>query len=170
MDLCAESSGQTRDWRLNLGLGGEAGGVGPGWNGSGLPEFKVLWAQGIKTGYVVNTSVLTEGRDGKFAVNLLPEQVRNYSPPGTSTRLDFQAPGYVNKVVLLPSGTNDINLASELEPATDIAGTVPRPDGHPAAGGKVFSRGEDFRFRVGQDCFVSRGEYPFAVETRTGVD
>ena len=96
--------------------------------GNLLPEFKVLWAPGEKTGYVVNTSVITEGRDGKFAVNLLPEQVRNYSTPGTSTRLDFQAPGYVNKVVLLASGTNDIDLAIELEPATDIAGTVLRPD------------------------------------------
>jgi hypothetical protein len=140
--------------------------------GNLLPEFKVLWAPGIKNGYVVNTSILTEGRDGKFAVTLLPGQVSHYSPPGTSTRLDFQASGYVNKVVLLASGTNDINLAIELEPATDIAGTVLRPDGNPAAGAKVFFRGEHFRFRVGEDCFVSMPAqaYPFAVETRAGVD
>ena len=74
-------------------------------NGNPLPEFKVLWAPGITNGYVVNTSILTEGRDGEFAVKLLPEQVRNYSPPGTSTRLDFQALGYVNKLVLLVSET-----------------------------------------------------------------
>jgi RNA polymerase sigma factor (sigma-70 family) len=141
-------------------------------NGNLLPEFKVLWAPGIKNGYVMSTSILTEGKDGKFSVNLLPEQVRNYSPPGTSTRLDFQAPGYVNKVVLLVVGTNDIDLAIELEPATDIAGTVLRPDGNPAAGAKVFFRGEHFRFRVGEDCFVSMPAqgYPFAVETRAGVD
>jgi hypothetical protein len=140
--------------------------------GNLLPEFKVLWAPGIKNGYAVNTSILTEGRDGKFAVNLLPENVNNYSPPGTSTRLDFQAPGYVNKVVLLAAGTNDIDLAIELEPATDIAGTVLRPDGNPAAGAKVFFRGEHFRFRVGENCFVSMPAqgYPFAVETRAGVD
>jgi hypothetical protein len=140
--------------------------------GNLLPEFKVLWAPGIKNGYAVNTSILTEGRDGKFAVNLLPENVNNYSPPGTSTRLDFQASGHVNKVVLLAAGTNDIDLAIELEPATDIAGTVLRPDGNPAAGAKVFFRGEHFRFRVGEDCFVSMPsrEYPFAVATRTGAD
>ncbi len=138
-------------------------------NGNLLPEFKVLWAPGSKRGYVVNTSILTEGRDGKFAVNLLPEQMRNYSPPGSSTRLDFQAPGHVNKVVLV-SGTNDIDLAIELDPATDIAGTVLQPDGNPGAGAKVFFRGEHFRFRMGEDCSVSRGEYPFAVETRTGLD
>ncbi|MGO8701201.1 MAG: carboxypeptidase regulatory-like domain-containing protein [Limisphaerales bacterium] len=63
-------------------------------NGNLVPDFSVLWAQGIKRGYVVNTSVLTDGRDGKFAVDMLPETVLSYKPPGTSTRLDFQAPGY----------------------------------------------------------------------------
>jgi RNA polymerase sigma factor (sigma-70 family) len=141
-------------------------------NGKLLPEFKVLWAPGIERGYVANTLVLTEGRNGKFAVDLTPENVRNYGPPGTSTRLDFQAPGYVNKVVLLDSGTNDIDLTIELVPATDIAGTVLRPDGNPAVGAKVFFRGEHFRFRVGEDCFVSMPTqgYPFAVETRAGAD
>lgn len=138
-------------------------------NGHPLPEFKVLWAPGSSSGYVVNTSILTEGRNGKFSVDFLPEQVRNYAPPGTSTRLDFQAPGYVNKVVLV-SRTNDLDLAIELEPAMDIRGTVLRPDGNPGTGAKVFFRGEHFRFRVGEECFVSRGEYPFAVETRTGRD
>lgn len=135
-----------------------------------LPEFKVLWAPGIANGYVVNTSVLTEGRDGKFAVSLLPGQVRNFDPPGTSARLDIQAPGYVNKVVPLAAGTNDIELAVQLEPATDVAGTVLRPDGQPAEGARVFFRGEHFRFRVGDDCFVSMPEYPFAVATRAGAD
>jgi hypothetical protein len=139
-------------------------------NGSLLPEFKILWASGIKDGYVINTTLLTEGRDGKFEVKMLPEQVSNYSPPGTSTRLDFQASGYVNKVVPLVAGTNDVELAIELEPAADIAGTVLRPDGNPASGAKVFFRGEHFRFRVGEDCFVSTPEYPFAVTTRAGVD
>lgn len=63
-----------------------------------------------------------------------------------------------------------MNLSIELEPAADIAGTVLRPDGTPGARAKVFFRGEHFRFRVGEDCSVSRGEYPFAVETRTGLD
>jgi len=83
---------------------------------------------------------------------------------------DFQASGYVNKVVPLVAGTNDFELAIELEPAADIAGTVLRPDGNPASGAKVFFRGEHFRFRVGEDCFVSTPEYPFAVTTRAGVD
>jgi len=141
-------------------------------NGNLVAEFKVLWAQGIKSGYVVNTSVLTDGRDGKFAVDMLPESVRGYSPPGTMTRLDFRAQGYVNKVVLLAPGTNDIDLAIELEPAIDIAGRVLRPDGNPAADAKVFFRGEHFRFRVGENCFVSMPspEYPFAVATRAGAD
>ncbi len=97
-------------------------------SGNLVPEFKVLWAAGLKSGYVVNTSVLTDGRDGKFAVDMLPDQVRSYSPPGTSTRLVFTAPHCVDKVVLLASGTNDIDLAVELEPATDIAGGALRPD------------------------------------------
>ena len=141
-------------------------------NGNLLAEFNVLWAPGIKHGYVVNTSILTEGRDGKFTVDLLPEQVRNYSPPGTSARLDFRAPGYVNKVVLLSSGTNDIGLAIELEPGTNIAGTVLQPDGNPALGARVFFRGEHFRFRVGEGFSVSMPspEYPFAVDTRAGAD
>jgi len=139
-------------------------------NGSVLPEFKVLWAPGSKNGYIVNTSLLIEGREGRFEASLLPEQVSNYSPPGTCTRLDFQAAGYVNKIVPLVAGTNDIELAIELEPATDIAGTVLRPDGNPASDAKVFFRGEHFRFRVGEDCFVSMPEYPFAVGTRASVD
>ena len=87
-------------------------------------------------------------------------------------RLDFQAPGYVNKVVSLTAGTNDLDLASELERATDIAGKVLTQDGNPASGARVFFRGEHFRFRVGEDCSVSlpSPEYPFAVETRAGVD
>lgn len=137
-----------------------------------LPEFKVLWAAGIQSGYVVNTEVLIEGQDGRFAVNLLPEQVRSYGPPGSSTRLDFQAPGYVNKVVRLNSGTHDIPLDIELEPAADIIGTVLRPDGSPAADARVFFRGEHFRFRVGEHGSVSMParEYPFAVETRARAD
>lgn len=135
-----------------------------------VPEFKVLWAPGIKRGYVVNTSVLTEGNDGSFSVTLLPGQMCNYSPPGSSARLDFHATGYVNKVVPLVAGTNDIDLAVELEPATDIAGTVLRPDGAPAEGARVFFRGEHFRGRVGEDCFVSMGEYPFAVRTSADAD
>lgn len=135
-----------------------------------VPEFKVLWAPGIKRGYVVNTSVLTEGREGRFSVTLLPAQVSSYGPPGSSARLDFHATGYVNKVVPLIAGTNDIDLAIELEPATDIAGTVLRPDGTPAEGARVFFRGEHFRGRVGEDCFVSMVEYPFAVKTRAGAD
>jgi RNA polymerase sigma factor (sigma-70 family) len=139
-------------------------------NGGLLPEFNVLWASGIKNGYIVNTSLLTEGRDGRFEASLLPEQVNNSGPPGTSARLDFHAPGYVNKVVPVTAGTNDVELAIELEPATDIAGTVLRPDGNAASGAKVFFRGAHFRFRVGEDCFVSTPEYPFAVWTRAGVD
>ena len=138
--------------------------------GSPLPEFKVLWAPGSKEGYVVNTSILTEGRDGRFSVGLLPEQVGFYPPPGSISRLDFQAPGYVNKVVSLVPGTNDIELAVELEPAVDVAGIALLPDGNPATGAKAFFRGEHFRFQVGEDCFVSRGEYPFAVEARAGVN
>jgi RNA polymerase sigma factor (sigma-70 family) len=136
--------------------------------GSLLPEFNVLWASGIKNGYIVNTSLLTEGRDGRFEASLLPENINHYGPPGTSARLDFHAPGYVNKVVWLTAETNDYELAIELEPATDIAGTVFRPDGSPASSATVFFRGEHFRFRVGEDCFVSTSEYPFAV--RTGAD
>jgi hypothetical protein len=139
-------------------------------NGSLLPEFKILWASGIKDGYVINTTLLTEGRDGKFEVKMLPEQVTNYSPPGNSTRLEFLASGYVNKIVSLVAQTNDYELAIELEPATDIAGTVLGPDGNPASGATIFFRGEHFRFRVGEDCFVSTSEYPFAVKTRAGVD
>jgi RNA polymerase sigma factor (sigma-70 family) len=135
-----------------------------------LPEFKVLWAAGCKDGYIVNTSLLVEGRDGKFEASLLPEQVDSYRPPGTSARLDFQASGYVNKVVPLAAGTNDVELTIELELATDIAGTVLQPDGNPASGAKVFFRGEHFRSRVGDDCFVSTPEYPFAVWTRAGAD
>jgi RNA polymerase sigma factor (sigma-70 family) len=140
--------------------------------GNPLPEFLVLWAPGITNGFVSNTQVLTQGRDGKFSVSLLPEQVKSYSPPGTSTRLDFQAPDHVNRVVSLAAETHDIELAIELEPATDIAGTVLQPDGKLAAGAKVFFRGERFRFRVGEDCFVSMParEYPFPVETETGAD
>jgi RNA polymerase sigma factor (sigma-70 family) len=139
-------------------------------NRSLLPEFKVLYAPGIKRGYIVNTSLLTEGRDGRFEANLSPENISNYGPPGTSARLDFQAPGYVNKVVPLVAGTNNVELAIELEPATDITGTALGPDGNPASGATVFFRGEHFRFRVGEDCFVSTSEYPFAVKTRAGVD
>jgi RNA polymerase sigma factor (sigma-70 family) len=138
--------------------------------GSLLPEFKVLWASGIKNGYIVNTSLLTEGRDGRFEASLLPENVNHYGPPGTSARLDFHAPGYVNKVVWLTAETNDYELAIELEPATDIAGTVLRPDGSAASSATVFFRGEHFRFRVGEDCFVSTSEYPFAVRTRANAD
>lgn len=138
--------------------------------GSLVPEFKVLWAPGIKSGYVVNTSVLTEGREGRFAVKLLSRQVRGYDPPGSSARLDFHAAGYVNKVAPLVAGTNDIELAVELEPATDIAGTVLRPDGTPADGARVFFRGEYFRGRVGDEGFVSMPEYPFAVATRVAAD
>jgi hypothetical protein len=139
-------------------------------NRSLLPEFKVLYAPGIKRGYIVNTSLLTEGRDGRFEANLSPENISNYGPPGTSARLDFHAPGYVNKVVPLVAGTNDVELAIELEPATDIAGTALGPDGNPASGATIFFQGEHFRFRVGEDCFVSTSEYPFAVKTRAGVD
>jgi RNA polymerase sigma factor (sigma-70 family) len=141
--------------------------------GRPLPEFKVLWALGYKKGYVVNTSVLTEGRDGGFAVDVLPENICNYSPPGTSTRLDFRAPGYVNKVVLLSSGTNDISLAIQLEPAKDIAGTILQPDGNPAAGARAFFHGKHFEFCVGNNCSVTgmpSPDYPFAVETRAGMD
>ncbi|MGO9201471.1 MAG: sigma-70 family RNA polymerase sigma factor [Limisphaerales bacterium] len=136
-----------------------------------LPEFKVLWARGIKSGYVVNTEVLIEGQDGRFAVNLLPEQVPSYGPPGSSTRLDFQAPGYVNKVVRLNSGTNDIPLDIALEPATDIIGTVLCPDGGPAAGARVLFRNEHIRFRLGDGLYVSGpASWPFAIETHTGAD
>ncbi|MGO8701200.1 MAG: carboxypeptidase-like regulatory domain-containing protein [Limisphaerales bacterium] len=75
-------------------------------------------------------------------------------------------------MVLLAPATNDIDLAVQLEPATDIAGTVLQPNGTMATGAKVFFRGEHFCFRVGENCFVSMPSpaYPFAVETSTGVD
>jgi RNA polymerase sigma factor (sigma-70 family) len=138
--------------------------------GHRLPEFTVLWAQGYEKGYVVNTQVLTEGRNGKFAINMLPAWVCHYSSPGSSTRVDFRAPGYVNKVVLLPAGTSDINLDVALKPAVDIAGRVFCPDGSPAAKATVFFHGEHFRFNVMNDFCVATGQYPFPVETNTGAD
>jgi RNA polymerase sigma factor (sigma-70 family) len=139
--------------------------------GTPVPEFKVLWAPGNKQGYVVNTSVLIDGRDGTFAVDMLPEMVRSFRPPGSSTRLDFQANGYVNKVVLLASATNDIELTVGLEPAVDIAGIVLCPDGTPAEGAKVSFRMEHFHSTFWNDCFVAKlsQDYPFAVETRAGA-
>lgn len=48
----------------------------------------------------------------------------------------------MNKVVSLVPGTNDIELAVELEPAVDVAGIALLPDGNPATGAKAFFRGE----------------------------